>query len=272
MINRKIIIMSLFIIILMSVQFVAASDNADINIIGDNEDNGVLQTPSETKNYTDLKNLIDSDTTGEITLDYNYKYNNGDPRTGINITKNLVINGNGAIIDGSDASGLFNISNGVTVTLKNLTITHAAAFLADWKPENCFHAITSQGDLNILDCTFDSNTAGYNYLYRDKKFEGCAIYSNANINIQNSIFQNNLINNKGIVYTTGRVTVNNSRFSDNHAVTDAEGGAIWAGEINIIENSTFERNIAATGGAIFINNTDSITSIRVCPLINFLIF
>ena len=90
----------------MSVQCVSAIDDADINIMEDNEDNGLLQAPSETQTYTDLKNVIDSDTTGEITLDYNYQFNeqNNDPRTGINITKNLVINGNGATIDGASAS------------------------------------------------------------------------------------------------------------------------------------------------------------------------
>ncbi|MBQ2635672.1 MAG: hypothetical protein IJG09_03080, partial [Methanobrevibacter sp.] len=115
----------------MSVQCVSASDNTDINLIGDNGDYGVLKAPTETQTYTDLKNLIDNDNTGEITLLYNYQYNNGDPKTGINITKDLVINGNGATINGQDASSLFNISSGVTVTLKNLTITHAAGFKVD---------------------------------------------------------------------------------------------------------------------------------------------
>ena len=71
MINKKIIIISLLILILMSVQCVSASDNTDINLIGDNGDYGVLKAPTETQTYTDLKNLIDNDNTGEITLLYN---------------------------------------------------------------------------------------------------------------------------------------------------------------------------------------------------------
>lgn len=45
MVNKKVIIISLLILILMSVQFVSANDNTDINI-GDNGDNGVLQAPN----------------------------------------------------------------------------------------------------------------------------------------------------------------------------------------------------------------------------------
>ena len=49
MVNKKVIIISLLILILMSVQFVSANDNTDIKI-GDNGDNGVLQAPNLEKN------------------------------------------------------------------------------------------------------------------------------------------------------------------------------------------------------------------------------
>jgi len=140
--------MILCIIALFSMQFVSASDNTDINVLASAEDNGILLAPSETKTYTDLKNLIDSASDGdEINLEYNYKYSGNDPKSGINITKNLIINGNGAVIDGASASSLFNISEGVTVTLKNLTIQHAAA-LEGWNaPFTYLPAINSNGNL-----------------------------------------------------------------------------------------------------------------------------
>ena len=127
MINKKFIIMSLLILILMSVQCVSASDDMGIDTLGNDDENMILSAPEGTGSYTDLKNLIDSAQGNEITLPTNYEYGHqgsNDPRTGINITKDLIIDGNGATIDGKDASGLFNISSGVTVTLKNLTITH----------------------------------------------------------------------------------------------------------------------------------------------------
>ena len=126
--KRKYIFISLLILVLISVQFVSANDHADIEMIGDNgdneqlglaEDNDLSVDPTtETKSYTDLKTEIDDaldNDRDEITLEFNYQYNQGnsDPKTGINITKNLVINGNGATIDGASASSLFNISEGV---------------------------------------------------------------------------------------------------------------------------------------------------------------
>ncbi|MBR0059688.1 MAG: DUF11 domain-containing protein, partial [Methanobrevibacter sp.] len=267
MINKKIIIISLLILILMSVQCVSASDNTDINLIGDNGDYGVLKAPTETQTYTDLKNLIDNDNTGEITLLYNYQYNNGDPKTGINITKDLVINGNGATINGQDASSLFNISSGVTVTLKNLTITHAAGFKVDSNPANCFHAINSQGNINIFDCTFSENHAGDEWTSQSIEFAGAAIFCSGNVNIQNSSFIDNYVHNYGgAIYTTGTLTLNNSYFSKNKAISrwdDVIGGAIVANIIDIIENCTFVDNTAinGAGGSIFILG-DSVTTIK----------
>ena len=274
MINKKIIILSLLIVILMSVQCVSAIDDADINIMGDNKDNGVLQAPSETQSYTDLKTVIDNAPDGaEITLNFNYQFNyqgSNDPRTGINITRNLVIDGNGATITGSDDSNnpcaLFNISSGVTVTLKNLTITKNGG-VQGWSQGDIhlYRVITSQSDINIVDCTFVDNDASRFYS-QDIDLNGGVIYSTTNINIQNSIFMNNKVQNFGVVYTTGRVTVNNSKFDNNAAVKQQNqsigGGAIYAGSIDIIENSTFTNNKGIYGGAICISNGDSVTSIK----------
>lgn len=153
--NKKYFIMILCIIALFSMQFVCANDNTD-NITLASAEDSVLSAPSETKSYTDLKAVIDAASDGdEINLGYNYNYGGNDPKSGINITKNLVINGNGAVIDGASASSLFNISEGVTVTLKNLTITKAA-YKEGWSADVfvAYPAITSKGTLNIEDCTF----------------------------------------------------------------------------------------------------------------------
>ena len=269
MINKKFIIISLLILILMSVQCVSASDNTDVNLIGDNGDNGVLKAPSQTQTYTDLKNLIGNDTTGEITLDYNYQFNNGnDPRTGINITKDLVINGNGATINGADASGLFNISSGVTVTLKNLTITHAA-YKEGWTAATfvAYPAITSKGTLNIQDCTFDNIKPAENWMDHVQNANGSVIYSTNDVNIVDSTFSNNWVATSSIIYTTGRVSVKGSEFKSNIAYGDDYKGAViyTEGGIDSIEGCTFEENgkdEIGSGGAIYIANAAAVTSIK----------
>ncbi|MBE6506031.1 MAG: DUF11 domain-containing protein, partial [Methanobrevibacter millerae] len=269
MINKKIIIISLLILILMSVQCVSASDNTDINLIGDNGDYGVLKAPTETQTYTDLKNLIDNDNTGEITLEYNYKFNNGnDPKTGINITKDLVINGNGSTIDGQDASSLFNISSGVTVTLKNLTIIKAAykeGYAADTFV--AYPAITSKGVLNIQDCTFDSIKPAENWMDHVQNANGSVIYSTNDVNILDSTFSNNWVATSAIIYTTGCVSVKGSEFENNIAYGDDYKGAViyTEGGIDLIEDCTFDSNGKdgkGSGGAIYIANESAVTSIK----------
>ena len=261
MINKKIIIISLLFVILMSVQCVSAIDDADINIMGDNEDNGVLQAPSETQTYTDLKTVIDN-AGDEITLDYNYQFNNAygstDPRTGINITKDLVINGNGATITGGGAQNpcaLFNISSGVTVTLKNLTIINNGGIYHDWQAGGtitAFRVIYSEGTLNIENCTVRDCTVDD---WTHPEVNG-TIYSTGGINVQNSKFISNTIANCGVIYTTARLTVNSSYFEGNNA--GSKGGAIYAGSISLIENSTFTNNNGNYGGAIYTGSIDII--------------
>ncbi len=235
-------------------QFVSASDNTDIDVLADANDDGILLAPTETQSFSNLKDVIDS-AGDEITLEYNYKYNEGNPQTGINITKNLIINGNGAIIDGSNAAALFNISEGVTVTLKNLTIQNAGGVYHDWAAQTvtAFHAIYSEGTLNFVNCTFkDSNIDDWS----NPDVNG-SIYSTGDINIQNSKFIDNTIATCGVIYSTGTVTVNNSYFSGNKASSIA--GAIYAGSISLIENSIFESN---EGSAVYIYNENSVTSVK----------
>ena len=75
MINRKFVIMSLLILILMSVQCVSASDDMGIDTLGNDDGNIILSAPDGTNNYAALKDLIDAAENGtEITLPDNYQY------------------------------------------------------------------------------------------------------------------------------------------------------------------------------------------------------
>ena len=264
MIKKRYLILILCIITILSIQFVSANDNTDnMTVLGVSGEESILQAPSETQSYTDLNTIINQAGEGdEINLTYNYEYRNGnDPKTGINITKNLVINGNGATIDGKSASSLFNISEGVTVTLKNLTIKNSAAIESS---EVFYRAITSEGNLNIYDCTFDSNAAGQGWEDNDDIFyAGSVIYSSSNINIINSSFSNNVALNGGIIYSTGTIRAKNSYFYSNKAISNeySDGGVFTALVVDTIENCTFKNNFANAGGSISIYG-GSTTSIK----------
>ena len=266
--NKKYFIMILCIIALFSMQFVCASDNTD-NITLASAEDSVLSAPSETKTYTDLNQTISEAADGaEINLEYNYKYGGNDPKTGINITKNLIINGNGAVIDGASASSLFNISEGVTVTLKNLTITKAA-YKEGWSADVfvAYPAITSKGTLNIENCTFTEIKPAEDWMQHVQNANGSVIYSTADVNIINSTFSNNWVATSSIIYTTGRVSAKGSHFDNNIAYGDDYTGAViyTEGGIDLIENCIFDSNGedgVGSGGAIYIANPDSVTSIK----------
>lgn len=162
-----------------------------------------------------------------------------------------MINGNGATINGADVSSLFNISSGVTVTLKNLTITNAGGIYHDYSTGShvvtAYHAIISEGTINIVDCIFKNSNLND---YSNPNING-SIYSTGNINIQNSKFIDNNVATYGVIYTSGTVTVSNSSFSNNKA---QKGGAIYSKDKVIINNSTFDKNGGDSnliGGAIY---------------------
>ena len=245
-------------------QFVCANDNTD-NITLASAEDSVLSAPSGTQNFAALKDVIDA-AGDEITLQYNYKWDGSNPdiKTGINITRNLIINGNGAVIDGGSTDNcvsLFNISSGVTVTLKNLTIKNLGG-LEGWEPVTPRSVIMSQGNLDITDCIFENNGASRGN--GDFEYNGSVINSNGNINIKDSEFNNNKVENSAVIYTTGTVTVVGSTFSGNQAPNNriAKGGAIHAGKVNLIDDSYFDTNYASYGGAVYIEDSNSITTIK----------
>ncbi|SDA73455.1 hypothetical protein, partial [Methanobrevibacter millerae] len=72
--------------------------------------------------FNELQLLINRGS-GTINLDKNYRYQPGDIKTGIVISKSIIINGNNFTIDGMNQAKIFKInSNGVT--LKDLNIVN----------------------------------------------------------------------------------------------------------------------------------------------------
>ncbi|WP_407375513.1 C1 family peptidase [Methanobrevibacter sp.] len=129
---KYVFIASLILAILM-VGAVSADDTVSQDIVSDDEDN-TLETVDEeiytetesTGTFTDLNNEI-GNSTGELNIKCNYKFNNetDNPNLGIGIGKNnLVINGNGHTIDADNQSRIFFV-RATNVTIKNLTLINA---------------------------------------------------------------------------------------------------------------------------------------------------
>ncbi len=79
--------------------------------------------------FTDLKELINQNTNGTLDLYRNYKFNShvdSSLSNGIEINKNLVINGNNFVIDGNHESTIFKNSRSINyLIINNLSLINA---------------------------------------------------------------------------------------------------------------------------------------------------
>ena len=89
---------------------------------------------------------------------------------------------------------------------------------------------------------------------------GGAIYSQNSVTISNSTLSDNIAGTLGgAICSLSSVNVSYTSFSDNRAST-LQGGAIYSGSELSCEYCIFLRNLAADGGAVFVNDSSSFTS------------
>ena len=209
--------------------------------------------------FSDLNTAV-AGASGTLTLDRNYVYNANTDRnyvTGIQINKNLVIDGQGLYtIDGNNVARLFQVG-AYTVTFKNLKLINGRA-----GGSTSGGAIYSNvaSTITIDNCDFTNNkvstTSGNNY-------RGGAVYSTQSnsLNITNSNFTDNAAYQGGAVYATG-VTISNSTFKNN---SGNQGGVIFATTATItIKDSVFESNSATSGGVAYSTNNQIVINIDNC--------
>ena len=195
-----------------------------------------------TGTFTDLQTDVNE---AKGNLDLAKDYNNTDNHGSVIIDNNIVINGNGHIIDANGKYNVFTINKDVTVSFINIQFINCKAEYGG--------ALYNQGDLTTVNCKFINNKADY----------GGAIYTGGNIcNIINSTFINTsatcgdggaIYSEKGTVFVLGSTFINTS-------ATYGGGGAIANdGDDVFVSGSTFI-NISATGsgGAIYGLNSVSV--------------
>ena len=200
-------------------------------------------------------------------------YNETNNDTGIFISKNLTICGNGSIgsviVDGLDINRIFTVNNECNVTFINIRFVNGVSY---------FHGGAVYGNgaiLRFINCSFDNNrelgtgspggglggaiysnydltVIGSNFTNNFAQNSGGAIASNAALFVENCSFLNNLAHNHaGAIDIQGHnALITGSTFISNRA--GDTGGAIWSHRENLtIKNSYFEDNSAKnSGGAI----------------------
>ncbi|AMD17226.1 hypothetical protein TL18_03825 [Methanobrevibacter sp. YE315] len=155
--------------------------------------------------------------------------------------ENLIINGNGAILNVKDPKNnnechFLQLHRKASCLVKNLTfIGFNQAFI-------------NQGTLNIVNSTFKVNKC----YYMIKDDYGSSIYNNEGlVYLSNTRFEDGYAKNGGAVYNNrGIVICTGCDFTEN--VVYGDGGAIYnAFGITSCENCIFTSNKADDGGAIF---------------------
>ena len=232
--------LSIFLLSLLTLSVVSAADNATNDVISleesndsisveetqaiqQNDNNDVLSSNEGT--FDDLQTIIDAaDENSTILLENNYKYNDGFDNNGINIAKNLTIDGGGHTIDGDKKGRIFNVLNDNFVIFKNIIFVNGHT-------DKEGGAIYGKG--TVMNCTFNKNYAG--------EHGGAISYANA----INCTFNENEAIMGGAIFNSDAT---DCIFNHNNAVS---GGAAYSDNMqHTVKNCTFYKNIGYEGGAI----------------------
>ena len=265
------VIIGLFVIFSYCVGNVSAAsgDTIYVNASGNDNWDGLNSSYNGTSGpKATIKNAIATLNTDGTIFIANGVYT-GVNNTGIAINKNMHIIGESqksTIINAKYLGRIFTITNGVTVTLQNLTLlngtinsgTGGAIFNSGTLTINNSTlynntatgsygggAIYNSGTLTVNNSTFNNNNGG-------QYSSGGAIYNDGGIaNVTNDIFTGNTATLGGAIANIGTLTVTNDTFTNNNA---GDGGAIYNGNTLTVNNSTFTENTAFYGGGAIYND------------------
>ncbi len=179
----------------------------------------------------------------------------------IAVKKSLTFNGvNGATLDAKKLSGIFHITNKVTVNFNNITFINAkdGAIFAD--SEGYVEQVPIK--VNIDGCNFKDN-------YRDWYAAAIETFTSGLCRITNSNFTNNYVAEPGknVKYPDSyggaiyayNLEIVNCNFINNHA--QRYGGAISCENSAKITDCFFKGNYAKSGGAIYGNKLNIVNTI-----------
>lgn len=187
-----------------------------------------------------------------------------------NLNVNVAIDGDEKItLSGNDVTRLFNIPDGVVVTLRDISINNAP---------NSSSAIFNSGTLIAVNATFRNNLRGAIYngggtvtildsAFEENQRSAVTNENDGTLSVSNSTFLRNTIpainsgNGGGVYSPSGVATIYNSYFEGNSA-TDG-GGAIYNSGVMTIENTTVFSNSAYGGGGVYSNDITTIINSRI---------
>lgn len=192
MLNKKIMMLTIFLVSLLAIMAVSAEDNATSDVVSVEEtsddvvivENNQFSSINEKNDYsgidyngtfTDLANDI-ANANGELNLTKNYVYSEDvEYINGIILDKQITIDGNGFIINGNGVAKIFNIKMD-NVILKNIKFINAYSL------SNGGALRLASSNSTIINCDFENCIAN--------NYRGGAIYYDYYGNLINCNFEN----------------------------------------------------------------------------------
>ncbi|WP_298501001.1 right-handed parallel beta-helix repeat-containing protein [uncultured Methanobrevibacter sp.] len=272
--KTKILLISLLLLLLFSVQSVAAVSDNDGNLTSESIDLSICDnedyiSPDDVLSASDNLDELGADEIsftvladeisrgGNVELQHDYYICSDSESTITIIGDNRIIDGRGAVIDmaGTTIQAFYVEDSGVTI--KNLTIKNAnfngnggaIYFYSSGTVENCNfvnNTATENGGAvffnkrgNVANCNFTDNTAGY--------AGGAVFFQDNNCEVTNCNFADNTAEISGGAIYMVLGSVENCSFTNNSG--EFYGGAIYM-RFSSVENCNFTNNSAVYGGAI----------------------
>ena len=247
MLNKKLMILIIIFVSLLTVSAVSAADNVTDDVVSVEEtttgalgvgeakevvsveDNQViLENTSNVGTFDELSSLIEN-TTEETTLELNkdYKYVSGSTG-GIQINKAITIDGKGQVLDGNKLSRIFHVK-AKGVVLKNINFVNCSSSSGGAVYVNCSSssyyggAVYWYGSEGILaNCSFVNCSSSY---------RGGAVYwDGSNGSLVGCSFVN--------CYASSSYSSSSSSYHSSHV----NGGAVyWGGSNGVLSNCSFVR-------------------------------
>ncbi len=253
---------------------------ADKLPIASSQNEDVINAASGT--FTELQNKIDAAAEGStITLDKDYKYNSGFSVKGIEINKDLTINGKGHTLDGLSKARIFDVSSR-NVILNNINFVNGnannkdggaiSAYSSNFTVNSCKFTnnkannggaiFLEYGEIDVKNSVFNKNSAknsggAIGTIEDDDPFTTVFGYNyDTTIHVASSTFTSNSANKGGAIQANTDLKVSSSKFTSNKASDD--GGALYVCSGLLTTSSSFKSNKASEGGAIYITTGNNI--------------
>ena len=229
--KSKLLLCLIILFVLFSLTAVSAADNQSL-ALSDSPDTSAIELSqdevlSDSEGYHPLSELnqIIAESEGEVTLEYDYKYDGNAIR--ISKENNFTINGNNHIIDGITNISFINSTKGIVIS--NLTFQNGAEGSLDINAPIIFD------NVKFINCTNDMPYIFIN-AHDSIQFDGCVFKDTGG--------SNEFITSRK---NSGTIVVKDSIFSGGYTAR----GFISADRTDlIVENCTFENLSAELGAAI----------------------